>query len=402
MNTFGIEFLIHAKRNFPGYVAGMNVDRVQLTPRRLLTGPELVIVPEARVHAPGTAAIIRRIGGVFVLADFANITEIDRIQEQVSEIGVVGHAGPVSGADGPGKNDGQFCAVMSVRSAADHAAFGGQQVGTELFLLGSYLGNFVRTEAVAPDGRRLQRKRLRWPTGFAGNVAGRNRPLLDAEDWLAVGAIENKDEAQFAGDGDSWNLRAVLIHIHQNGGGFKVVVPGVMMDSLEVPDEFASAGVDSHERVTEKIRTFAVRGIEVRSRRAKRKKEQAAFNINAHESPDVGAGAILPGIRLPSIVAGFARVRHGVEAPDEFAGARVESANVPGSALRGGLLHLAADDNEVFINGYGRGNVVLSVGKAIENTLPYVFRAIQSKAGRRFAGFCIERDQSRIRGAEDD
>ena len=49
-----------------------------------------------------------------------------------------------------------------------------------------HVGDFVRPEAVAPDGRRLEREGLRGPTRFARDVAGGNRAFFHAEDRLVL------------------------------------------------------------------------------------------------------------------------------------------------------------------------------------------------------------------------
>src|SRR5690606_24066708 len=64
-----------------------------------------------------------------------------------------------------------------------------------LVRFGSQVGDVARTEALAREGRREGRKRLRGPGLFAGDGGGRNRTLLDGIEGLAGLAVEEVDPA---------------------------------------------------------------------------------------------------------------------------------------------------------------------------------------------------------------
>src|ERR1700733_3971683 len=61
VDALGFELGIGAERNLPGYVTCVDVDRLQLAPRRLLAWPELVVVPESRVESPWTGSDVVRL-----------------------------------------------------------------------------------------------------------------------------------------------------------------------------------------------------------------------------------------------------------------------------------------------------------------------------------------------------
>src|SRR5215813_6937070 len=69
--------------------------------------------------------------------------------------------------------------------------------------------------------------------------------------------------------------------------------------------------------------------VEVTSRGFHREIDVTEFEIRAHGSPYGSVACVLPGIVAPRVVAVVIRTRHGVESPDQFAGARVISANIP-------------------------------------------------------------------------
>src|SRR5207253_559043 len=103
----------------------------------------------------------------------------------ISEVGVVGHARPVGGADGAWKDDCQFRSVMRVGTTESHSSFGGKKVRADFFLLWCHVCNVFRAEAVATDRGRLYRKWFGRPTEFTGHIARRNRSLFNSENGLA-------------------------------------------------------------------------------------------------------------------------------------------------------------------------------------------------------------------------
>ena len=70
--------------------------------------------------------------------------------------------------------------------------------------------------------------------------------------------------------------------------------------------------------------------VEVVGRRADRQVDVAELLVGAHRRPDVGVAGFLPGILLPGLVAELARLRDGVEGPEQAAGATSKPRTSPG------------------------------------------------------------------------
>ena len=109
-------------------------------------------------------------------------------------------------------------------------------------MLGRHGGDFIRTEGVARDGRRLQRKRLRGPWLVAGDgVVVGDLPFLDAVDRFAGGAVENEDQSLPGALRERGNFLSFLYDIDQGRRGGRVIIPVVVMGGLEIPLELAFA-----------------------------------------------------------------------------------------------------------------------------------------------------------------
>src|SRR5580698_10276196 len=126
------------------------------------------------------------------------------------------------------------------------------------------------------------------------------------------------------------------------------------MYALEVPESLAGRGIEGEDGVGVEIVADAVAAVEVEYRGARRSVDDSAFGVERHPCPVVGCAGGLPCIFGPGFVAGLSRMRDGVEAPGQFAGAHVEGADV--SRWRGMRLRIAAaDDDEVLVDDAGRG-----------------------------------------------
>src|SRR5260370_28375154 len=80
---------------------------------------------------------------------------------------------------------------------------------------------------------------------------------------------------------------------------------------------------------------------------AKRGVDDAALIIDGErETPVVHAGAVLPTVAFPCLVAGLARSRHRMKLPHSRAGARIVTACVSGLAYRRGFACIRADQEQ--------------------------------------------------------
>ncbi len=107
-------------------------------------------------------------------------------------------------------------------------------------------------------------------------------------------------------------------------------------------------------RVGVEVVADAVGAVEVVDGGAGGGEDDAALLVDDHAGPVVGGAGGLPGVLGPGLVAGFAGVGDGVEAPAQLAGVDVVGADV---AVRGGvgLWRAEADDDQVFVDHAGGG-----------------------------------------------
>ena len=87
----------------------------------------------------------------------------------------------------------------------------------------------------------------------SGHVALRHGTLLDAEDRLAGGAIEDEHVAGLADRRERGHAPAVLHDVDEHRRRRHVEVPQVVVHGLEVPAVLAGLGVDGDDRVAEQI-----------------------------------------------------------------------------------------------------------------------------------------------------
>src|SRR5260370_42475655 len=116
-----------------------------------------------------------------------------------------------------------------------------------------------------------------------------------------------------------------------------------------MPDAFAGCGVQREQGVGEQIVAHAIRAIEIKGGRARRRVDDAARGIESHAGPVVRGAAGFPRVGGPGVVAEFAGARNGVEGPAKLAGAHIVGADV---AWRSGQSFgiASADDDQVFVD----------------------------------------------------
>lgn len=164
-----------------------------------------------------------------------------------------------------------------------------------------------------------------------------------------------------------------------------------MVDSLEIPEALAGAGVKGEQAVGEKIVTDAVSTVKIKSCRAGGNKDDSTNGIERHASPVVGGAAGFPGVRRPGFEAEFTGMRNGVKRPAEFSGADVEGADAAGRSWKGFRI-ATADDDQIFEDqtGTGEGNRV-GAGRLASEIFAEIDAAGGAKISNRFAGGGVER-----------
>ena len=263
MNAFRIKLGYGAKRNLPSDFTGIGIDRPKRSPGRLLARPEFVIVPKSGIFTPRTSPLVNRIRPVGVLDQFSNIGQIYGIHKEVPQLRIGRHARPVRNPNRAREFNRQLQSERRIRPPALHAAFGGEQVCADFFLLRGYGGNLIWCETVSSQRRRLEREGLGWPGLLAGDFTRRHWPLLYAKDGGAVPAIENKKQPVLTQDRDRGNLHSSFLDVDQNRSRFQVVVKEVVVHGLEVPHQFAGVGIQRDDSVAEEILPLPIRSMEI-------------------------------------------------------------------------------------------------------------------------------------------
>src|SRR5260370_25402327 len=188
----------------------------------------------------------------------------------------------------------------------------------------------VHRKSLPRERRRLRRERLHVPGRLARHVGGGHAALFDGPQRLAGHAVEHPYESLLADLRHGVDGLAVVMHGEEFRGGGVVVVPNVVVDELEMPEALAGAGVEREEAVAEEIGAEAVCAVEIVLGAGGGRVEDAAFGVERHFAPDVGAADGLPRVLRPRLVAELAGMRDGVKGPGQLAGARVEGAYVAG------------------------------------------------------------------------
>src|SRR5438876_9634800 len=236
-----------------------------------------------------------------------------------------------AGADGPGDVEvarvGAVRHRRPVRSAQarglhDHRVFPEDLEDAAGLLVGRHRLGTLRHGRVAL-GVRLRLRRL-LPRLL------RHRPLLDADQRLAVRAIQDVDPAGPAGLGDALARLAVGHGIEEHDRAGRVVVPDVVVDLLEVPDVLAGLRLQRDHRRAEQVVALAHRAVVIRPAVAGREVEEAELRIERGRVPDRGAAAHrMVGAGRPGLAATLPRPGQRVPAPLDLAGLGVQRGDAP-------------------------------------------------------------------------
>src|ERR1700693_6577782 len=101
------------------------------------------------------------------------------------------------------------------------------------------------------------------------------------------------------------------------------------MNGLEMPLVFARYGVHRDHRISEQVHAFSISAIVIRRWGRYRQIHNAALLIHRLvEAPYVGAGAVLPTVAIPGVVARFARLWHRMKVPQLRSRAGIVSAPI--------------------------------------------------------------------------
>ena len=169
-----------------------------------------------------------------------------------------------------------------------------------------------------------------------------------------------------------------------------------------MPLALARLAVESHQALGEQVVAQPVAAVPVVRRRAERQVDEAEILIRRDQRPDVRVARVLPGVVLPGLVTVFPRLRNRVEGPAQFAGHRIEAADVSGRSVGvvRGVRYRRAHDHRVAADHDRRTH---GVGAAPPDLAPQalgqVDRPAVAETADRFAGERIDRQQPGVAGA---
>src|SRR5689334_20998901 len=164
----------------------------------------------------------------------------------------------------------------------------------------------LRLEGRGPRGKGLCRSGL-----FAWHIRLRYALLFDRPDGLAGHAVEYECKAALRNLRDGWNPAAFDGDIDEHGRRGQIVVPDVVVQSLEMPHTLSSGSVETDETVREEIVAVTVTAIEIAGRCFERQIHVAALCICGESGPHASVAGVAPAIVLPCLVPEFGRLRDG-------------------------------------------------------------------------------------------
>src|SRR5438552_69798 len=124
-------------------------------------------------------------------------------------------------------------------------------------------GDVLAGDRDSGERRRLDGKWLSGPSGLSRQFTRQHGALFDREQGFARKPIEYEDKSHFCHLNDDGNFTSSLANSYQTRGRRRVMIPEVVMNHLEIPNELACRGVQRHERVAEQILTSAVRTVKI-------------------------------------------------------------------------------------------------------------------------------------------
>ena len=199
-------------------------------------------------------------------------------------------------------------------------------------------------ERVSPWIRLGWRRELPWLLG--------NRLLIDPEQRLTCDPIEDVYPTRLARLGGRFSDSTVDLHIKENDGIGRIIVPQIMVNLLIVPPVLSRLCFHGQHRNGEKIISSTDPAVEVRSRITCGEIYKAQLRVHCRGLPHRGS-AVLPRfiILRPGVMTDLVRARDRVESPDQMPIFRVVGLDAaPCAVLAAGK---ADDDQSVEVKGRG-------------------------------------------------
>ncbi len=182
--------------------------------------------------------------------------------------------------------------------------------------------------------RHMGRKRLRRRQLLALGAALRHRAFFHRPYWLAGVAIEHEHKALLGRLDHHIALALAGIDARQRRLRRQVVIPDIVMHGLIRPHKLAGFGAKCDHRIGVLVVAGPLAAPEVRARRGRRQKYQAARFVHRHRRPDIG-------------VTGDDAIMHQrIETPARQPRPRIEGAHRAGRRLDAAIIGNRGADND--------------------------------------------------------
>ena len=293
---------------------------------------------------------------------------------------IVRGAAPVHSADIAGEDQR---ALQTGRGENLSGSRGLDFVRAPLLLLSIFPPGILGRQFLRNQGN--GRSRLRRPGLLAGNIALRDRALLDGQERRARQPVQDEHSPHLRRDGDR---RRPVFPGEQRRLRRYVIIPDVVMHHLKSPHEFTSARAQGHHRIRPLVVALSEAPEIIRARAPRWNENHVAFGIHRNRGPRIARAG--PRLR-------FRRPGDGIPCPTEFSASRVERAN--DAALEGDCAIVAdrgARDDQVLEDGRSRSDLVVA-RVAQFYAAREVDLAVRSKVGAGLSGGTVQGDQTCIK-----
>src|SRR3990172_12197034 len=213
-------------------------------------------------------------------------------------------------------------------------------------------------------------------------------------DELPVGPIDDVHVAALVRMDEELPHASMEDGVDENALVGAVVVPEVMGDLLEVPDDFAGVGIDRHDAIGVEVLTHSSRSVEVGGGVPDAPVEEVEPGIVGARHPG-GAPSIFPAVSRPGLVPLLAGSGNGVEPPAELSRLPVESDDVP---PMGRVSAGRAHDDHVFDDDRGSGDVAAEIGAVLDVDLEHLLTRLRVEGDDEV----IDRSEVQVAVAEGD
>src|SRR5215472_8288195 len=97
--------------------------------------------------------------------------------------------------------------------------------------------------------------------------------------------------------------------------GRVIVVPDIVMDHLEIPEQLAGASIKRQQAVTEEVGAATVSAVKVVLGTCRGHVDNSALHIHGDLAPTISTSHALPSVFRPGVVSELTRMRNCVKCP---------------------------------------------------------------------------------------